>query len=124
MEMLELNQMHFERVNLFFFTYFHVVISRLSVDKCHENSSPELVTLPTSRPRRMASLKRLATMERESSDEFNSNSENEGDASNPLRRPQRQCKSRTKTLVAISIAEQEYDKFDLGKHDIRTIEFM
>ena len=71
----------------------------------------------STRPRRTASLKRITEMESELSDEFNSNSENEGDASNRRKgRPQRQCKSRTKTLVAISIAEQEYDKFDLGKH--------
>lgn len=29
------------------------------------------------------------------------------------RRPQRECKSRTSTLVAISLAEQEYEQFDL-----------
>ena len=69
-----------------------------------------------SRPRRLAALKRIVELESEISDEFNSNSENEGDVSNRrLWRPQRECKSRTKTLVAISLAEQEYDKFDLGR---------
>jgi hypothetical protein len=74
-----------------------------------------------------------------SEDEFNSNSENESDLSNrktpktststprlqmspssphkaSSTRPQRECKSRTKTLVAISLAEQDYDKFDLGRY--------
>ena len=67
------------------------------------------------RPRRLAALKRLLEMDSEISDEFNSNSENEGDLSNRRSwRPQRECKTRTKTLVAISLAEQEYEKFDLG----------
>ena len=69
-----------------------------------------------SRPRRVAALRRLVEIEPEISDEFNSNSENEADLSNRgnWRRPQRECKTRTKTLVAISLAEQEYEKFDLG----------
>ena len=69
------------------------------------------------RPRRQASLKRIVEIDSDLSDEFNSNSENEADLSNRRQwRPQRECKSRTKTLVAISLAEQEYDKFDLGNN--------
>ena len=77
-------------------------------------------------PRRQASLRRLAVVECDSSDEvsdeFNSNSENEGDLSNRSRfwRPQRECKARTKTLVAISLAEQDYEKFDLDFAKFKT----
>ena len=75
----------------------------------------------STRPQRQVAVQqRLSQLEtNDHSDEFNSNSENESDLSNRRRtssssRPQRECKSRTKTLVAISLAEQDYDKFDLG----------
>ena len=74
------------------------------------------------RPRRQASLKRIVEIDSDLSDEFNSNSENEADLSNRRQwRPQRECKSRTKTLVAISLAEQEYDKFDLGNYVMQSL---
>merc|ERR1719370_1360811 len=44
------------------------------------------------------------------------------------RRPQRECKSRTSTLVAISLAEQEYEQFDLDfgryKSDVNKVSDM
>jgi len=73
------------------------------------------------RPQRLAALqRRLVSVESDLSDEFNSNSENESDLSNRMARPQRECKSRTKTLVAISLAEQDYDKFDLDFGKFKT----
>jgi hypothetical protein len=43
----------------------------------------------------------------------------------PTGRPQRECKSRTSTLVAISLAEQDYEQFDLDferfKSDVNSI---
>ena len=80
-----------------------------------------LKPMRSTRPQRQVAVQhRLSQLEtNDHSDEFNSNSENESDLSNRRRtssssRPQRECKSRTKTLVAISLAEQDYDKFDLG----------
>ena len=75
------------------------------------------------RPRRQAALRRIVReCDSEVSDEFNSNSENEGDLTNrnKFRRPQRECKARTKTLVAISLAEQDYEKFDLDFAKFKT----
>ena len=79
--------------------------------------------LNQNRPRRQATLRRIVKCESEVSDEFNSNSENEGDLTNNrnrFRRPQRECKARTKTLVAISLAEQDYEKFDLDFAKFKT----
>ena len=50
------------------------------------------------------------------------------ETSKESRRPQRECKSRTSTLVAISLAEQEYEQFDLDfgryKSDVNKVSDM
>jgi hypothetical protein len=89
-----------------------------------QNSDVIMAGLSQKRPQRLATLRRVIRCESEVSDEFNSNSENEGELSNPrngtFRRPQRECKARTKTLVAISLAEQDYEKFDLDFAKFKT----
>ena len=81
-----------------------------------QNCQDNQTEISPHRPQRLAAMqRRLVSVESDHSDEFNSNSENESDLSNRMARPQRECKLRTKTLVAISLAEQDYDKFDLGK---------
>jgi len=88
-----------------------------------QNSDLIVASLNRNRPRRQAALRRVIQCESEVSDEFNSNSENEGEHTNPrnnFRRPQRECKARTKTLVAISLAEQDYEKFDLDFAKFKT----
>ena len=120
----------------------HIVRELLSVAKGLASNATATTSTRSyrTRPQRSAAMhQKLARLQQqheeeedaEMSDEFNSNSENESDLSNRSisggknltsspaqttnnRRPQRECKSRTKTLVAISLAEQDYDKFDLG----------
>merc|ERR1739838_86476 len=67
------------------------------------------------RPRRKASsrIQQMRKQGSETSDDFNSSNNQELTRREKRKRPQRECKDRTSTLVAISLAEQDYEKFDL-----------
>lgn len=70
-------------------------------------------------------LGKLLKLQSEVPDEIISEDSESGNEAPTSRRPQRECKSRTSTLVAISLAEQEYEQFDLDferfKLDVNSI---
>ena len=82
---------------------------RRQVEKRRQNKRVEL-----SRKSRSLGLLKLESMV--VADELVSDAEDSDsgvETPKESRRPQRECKSRTSTLVAISLAEQEYEQFDL-----------
>merc|ERR1712083_1196378 len=80
-----------------------------------DQDSPINEISESGRPRRKASsrIQQMREQGSETSDDFNSSNNPELSRREKRKRPQRECKDRTSTLVAISLAEQDYEKFDL-----------